>query len=112
MLIGVLKERFSGLFHLLKKSKPLCSIENIDIFNKTISIRSLGLMTTINYHLKDIIDDDVVLANLSPMHSSWIGYYYGQYYSDLMNDTCDSCSELKKIKILISYPAMRRIDLN
>jgi len=63
---------------------PLCSIEEIDLSQKTVSIHCKGVRTPIKLTFDEIINDDMILSNLSPKHASWIGYYYGKYYSDLI----------------------------
>src|SRR3990167_4921549 len=64
---------------------PLCSIEEIDISQKTVSIHCKGVRTPIKLTFYEIINDDMILSNLSPKHASWVGYYYGKYYTDLIS---------------------------
>src|SRR3990167_8392924 len=63
---------------------PFCNIEEIDLSQNTVSIHCKGVRTPIKFTFDEIINDDIILSNLSPKHASWIGYYYGKYYSDLI----------------------------
>lgn len=65
---------------------PLCNIEGIDLFNKKISIHCKGVRTPIMLTFDEIINDSMILANLAPKHATWVGYYYGKYYYDLIRN--------------------------
>ena len=56
---------------------PRCSIEDINLINKKIIIVHHGIHNTkIKLTFNDIIEDPIILYNLSPLHSALIGYYY------------------------------------
>src|SRR4029077_19362622 len=84
-----IKELFLRLFALIIRKtkldeKPLCSLEEINLHHKTISINCKGVRVPIKLKFDEIINDFVILANLSSKHASWVGYYYGKYYSGLI----------------------------
>src|SRR3989338_1367439 len=80
---------FSGLksifFKIIGKRSAFCHIEEIDVSKKIIIIRCRGINAPIKASFYEIINDILILSNLSPKHASWIGYYYGKYYSELMS---------------------------
>ena len=93
-------EKFSylicGFSQAFKKIKPMCYIDNIDTIRKTVSIHGLGMTSNFKFHFKDIINDYVILSNLSSLHSSWIGYYYGLYYVELLHSTDGSSQNITR----------------
>ena len=64
---------------------PLCSIEEIDLTHRTVAIHCKGVRVPIKLTFDEVINDYMILSNLSPKHASWVGYYYGKYYTDLIS---------------------------
>ena len=69
----------------LAHTNPFCRIEELDLNNKIITIHFRGINAQIKLTFDEIINDSVILSNLAPQQASWIGYYYGKHYSDLIN---------------------------
>ena len=63
----------------------LCRIEEINLTEQTIVIHCRGIGAPIKLTLDEIINDSIILANLSSKQASWIGYYYGKHYSESIN---------------------------
>lgn len=80
---------FNGLLSWLKKlwekNGPVCRIEEIDVIKHSVVIHCRGIEAPIILQFDEIIQDIVILSNLSPQHASWIGYCYGKNYSALRN---------------------------
>lgn len=64
---------------------PLCSIEEIDLTHRTVAIHCKGVRVPIKLTFDEIINDYMILANLSSKHAAWVGYYYGKCYTDLIS---------------------------
>lgn len=71
---------------IINKKRTLCRIEEINILKKFIIVHCLGVNAPIKLSFDDLISDYVLLSNLPPKQASWIGYYYGKYYNDLINN--------------------------
>jgi hypothetical protein len=71
----------------LSIENPLCRIEEIDTFKKTVLIHCQGIEAPIKFRFREIIFDIAILDNLSSLQASWIGYYYGkEYFHELHED--------------------------
>lgn len=79
---------FKNAFLSLKKS-PLCRIEEIDLIKNIIVIHCRGVEAPIKLSFDEIINDTEMLSNFSSKHASWIGYYYGRYYHELLSKKCN-----------------------
>lgn len=94
----------------LTKANPVCRIEEINLERKNIVIHCRGINSPIKLSLDEIIHDSMILSNLSPKQASWIGYYYGKYYKNSINNkknynnfidfSIDEESDKFKIKML------------
>jgi len=80
ILIKYIKIFLNRYDTVLEKNKPLCHIEQIDMVKKIIIIYSRGVSAPIKFTFNEIIQDIVVISNLSSQQASWIGYYYGLFY--------------------------------
>lgn len=78
---------------LLRKiiNKSYCRIEEIDLVNNKIVIYCPNVDTAIKFSFDEIINDDVIITNLISKHAAWIGYYYGRYYRELLNNNMAQC---------------------
>ena len=65
---------------------PICRIEEFDFDDKIISLYCRGINSLIKLTLDEIINDSVMLTNLSSKQASWVGFYYGKHYQNLMNE--------------------------
>lgn len=75
-----------SIYKITGKGKPLCRIEEINILKKTIVIHCRGVEGSVKLSFDEIINDPVMLSNLSSKHASWIGYYYGKHYCNLIRE--------------------------
>lgn len=92
------------------KSDPMCRLEKIDLAKKIIIIHCRGLISPIKLSLDEAIYDSMILSNLTSKQASWIGYYYGKYYKNSINDkknynnfsafSIDEGSNIFKIKMI------------
>jgi len=62
----------------------LCRIEEIDFAKKTVLVHCSGIKTPVKLKFNEIMSDFAILSRLSPQHASWVGYYYGHYYTELL----------------------------
>ncbi len=74
---------------LLGKDQPVCRIEEIDTEKRIIIVHSRGVSAPIKFRFDEIINDTVMLSCLSPEQASWVGYYFGMYYENLLKDKKD-----------------------
>lgn len=65
---------------------PLCRIEQINLIKKIITIHCKGIDSPIKLTFNEIINDSIMLSNLSPKQASLIGYYYGKHYKELISE--------------------------
>ncbi len=93
LLYNRTKKLIYAFFNFVKSIKykiineiTLCHIEEINLTEKTIIIHCKGVDAPIKLTLDEIINDPIILANLSSKQASWIGYYYGKHYSELINE--------------------------
>jgi hypothetical protein len=49
-----------------------------------IILHCRGVKSPIKLKFNEIVHDVTILANLSPQHASWIGFYYGKDYHALL----------------------------
>jgi len=70
-----------------------CRIEKIDISKRIIVIHCRGVNAPIRLSFDELINDNILLSNLSPKHASWVGYYYGKYYIDLIRSKHNRTTE-------------------
>ena len=85
-LINFLSSLFNFIkYKLLKDKNPLCRIEAIDLNTKIIIIHCSGISAPIKLTFDEIINDFIMLSNFASKHASWIGYYYGKHYNELLN---------------------------
>jgi hypothetical protein len=75
-----LNQLLTRYINLQTSNTPVCRIEEIDTIRQTVIIHCRGIDAPIKLKLSEAISDLVILANLSPLHASWIGYYYGKSY--------------------------------
>lgn len=88
--VSILKKQLNKYYFYLKTmlliptyKLPLCRIEEINIEKRIIFISCRGIGSTMKFKLHEIAQDILILSNLSPQHTSWIGYLYGKYYDSL-----------------------------
>ena len=105
-------------YHRIKKfikhkisKQPLCSIEEINLTKKTIIIHCRSIDAPIKLTLDEVINDPAILANLSPKQASWIGYYYGKYYRELISEE-KNCSNIFNFTIDESLEKYNIVMLN
>src|SRR3990167_11499806 len=85
-LINFISSFFNSIkYKLLKDKNPLCRIEAIDLNTKIIIIHCSGISAPIKLTFDEIINDFIMLSNFASKHASWIGYYYGKHYNELLN---------------------------
>ncbi len=65
---------------MFRYSGPVCRIEKIDRLRKSAVIHFAGICSPVTLRFDEIVRDVVLIANLSPQHAAWIGYYYGLYH--------------------------------
>ncbi|MCD6040284.1 MAG: phosphomannose isomerase mannose pyrophosphorylase [Gammaproteobacteria bacterium] len=85
-MLGIIKNKYNSLSNcirnLIQSSKPLCRLEDIDIIKRKVVIHCRGISTVIKINLEEIMYDEVLISNLSPVQAAWIGYYYGIHYEE------------------------------
>src|SRR3990167_3681188 len=74
-LINTLRNKISS------KKYPICRIEAVDLEKNVIVLHCRGTNSSIRLGLEELIYDTAILANLSPKHAAWIGYYAGKTHS-------------------------------
>ena len=97
--------------HKIIREKPLCSIEEINLTKKTIIIHCRSIDAPIKLMLDEVINDPAILANLSSKQASWIGYYYGKYYRELLREE-NNCSNIFNFTIDESLEKCNIVMLN
>ncbi len=85
---------------ILGKKTYLCRIEKIDFPKKIVIISFRGMNFAIKINFNEIIMDSIILSNLSPKHASWIGFYYGKYYCDMI-DKRNPCAAIDNFYFFI-----------
>lgn len=73
----------SILYKALDRKNAACRIEEIDLIKNRIIIHCRGVNAPVKLTFDEIINDFVLLSNLTSKYASWIGYYYGKYYYNL-----------------------------
>lgn len=56
-----------------------CSIEGVSFTRKCLIIRNKWTLSPLKLSFEDAMNDYAVVSNLSPLHASWVGYFYGIY---------------------------------
>jgi hypothetical protein len=75
----------SVLYKTIGKQIYPCRIEEINTQKKHVIIHCRGITAPVKLQFDEVVNDIVVISNLSPRHASWLGYYYGKFYNDFLN---------------------------
>ena len=77
----------SVLYSTFLKKESLARIEEIDVFKKEFIVHLRGVRSPINFGFDELLKDDDILSSFSPIQASYIGYYYGMYSYNYLNNS-------------------------
>lgn len=80
-LITAFNKKISEFYHALKQvDTTAIKIEEIDLGNKVVVLRSKGAIATLKIPLVEVMADPYIIPKLSPSQACWLGYYVGLLY--------------------------------
>lgn len=97
-----IKNRIKTIFKIL-----LCAfcaqkirIEEIDVSNKLLIVRSPGVRTILKIPINKAISDPNILGNLTSLQAAWLGYYFSLAYESNYDSSLMLTHRDGKYKIL------------